>query len=1185
MAWTPEQSAAITARGASVVVSAAAGSGKTSVLTERIAELLSDPAYPAEKMVVVTFTRDAAGEVRTRLNRKLTERILSDPENEWLRRQHTMLQSAHISTIHSFCFSLMREQFAALDISAGFRQMDETEEPDVRAAAVRQVLEEFSTRAETDESIKAEQKLLLDAFCTGDDRPLEEMILSLFELADQTPFGEYLLDDAANAYETNAISGQVCAALTAKLDDILSLYARAMEYAKQIEADKVIATLQDEITQIEAVRAAVPDGNFAEIGTRMQQFKGGRLTLPKKQPQESACLKALRNHAQDDFKALRDDWAVPLQFAESDLPRHAKILRALSGLVKAFSDELMRRKKERNAFGFGDAMTMTLSLLAKREPDGSITKTQLAEQLSQQYACIMIDEFQDSDDQQDLIFRMLSRGGDATRYGDNLFVVGDSKQCIYRFRNANPENFYRAMREGAAYQTTELTENTCIHLNRNFRSAQEVVDVVNHVFGQLMTEQVGEIQYDETQALVRGADYPEARRPAELIMIPQTGQVARNAPAYIADRIAKHLANGTPVRGEDGSLRPCEPRDFLILMRTTTRFADYAAALTERGVPVCSLEQKGYLQSPEIMLLLDILRAVDNPLLEIPVAAAMLSPIIGFTLNELVAVRLYDRKNNLFRAMTKLRQDAEAGESQPDAALFGKVTMFLDFLEFMRLCSAMDTPEQLIRRIYRQTDFLGLMQMSAGGAQKKANLRALISYARSFEENRGGGLSAFLRYLDGFLERKSDLKGGGVPAGTENVVRLMTVHGSKGLEAPFVILADTEHGFSSEDARKPFQYHRSSGIGFRLYDPETHSAGKSLPWVLIYAQNRKEMISEELRLLYVALTRAREYLILALPYTNKTGEKLAGIAAEQIACGGQTDALTQTANCFAAWLYMTLVRNPACEALRRMFGLECGSDAKQMMLPALICAEELPDSGEETLPETAAPAQADPALLAQLEQQCSWHYESRLASLTAKYGVSELAKAEDFSAPLRRPQFVREQHGLSGAERGTAVHTFMQYADFSAAAADLAAEIDRLEAEGRLTARQAQAVRKSSIGHFFESELYQRIAAAEKVWREQKFTVRLRDLTLTGPLEQLGRDYAGTDGMLIGIMDLVFAETDGIVLVDYKTDRAANAEALLEQYTEQIRLYAEALHLLFSKPVKACYLYSVTLNKTVPVML
>ena len=411
--------------------------------------------------------------------------------------------------------------------------------------------------------------------------------------------------------------------------------------------------------------------------------------------------------------------------------------------------------------------------------------------------------------------------------------------------------------------------------------------------------------------------------------------------------------------------------------------------------------------------------------------------MIGFTLDELVEVRLYDRKNNLFRAMTKMRQDAESGELQPDAELLGKITAFLDFLESMRLCSAMDTPEQLIRRIYRQTDFLGLMQMSAGGAQKKANLRALISYARSFEENRGGGLSAFLRYLDGFLERKSDLKGGGVPAGTENVVRLMTVHGSKGLEAPFVILADTGHTFSAEDARRLFQYHRSSGIGFRLHDPETHSVGRSLPWVLIYARNRKEAVSEELRLLYVAMTRAREYLILGMPYSNTTGAKLTAIAAEQLAFGGQTDTLTKTANSFSAWLYMTLVRNPACEPLRRMFGLECGSDEKQPFLPVVICADELPETEEETLPQAAAAAQADPGLLTQIERQCSWQYESRLASLTAKYGVSELAKAEDFSAPLRRPQFVREQHGLSGAERGTAVHTFMQYADFAAAAADL----------------------------------------------------------------------------------------------------------------------------------------------------
>ncbi|MBR6718487.1 MAG: UvrD-helicase domain-containing protein [Oscillospiraceae bacterium] len=1184
MGWTAEQEAAIAARGASVVVSAAAGSGKTSVLTERLVSLLNDQDYPAERLVVVTFTHDAANEVRARLNRRLTECILNDPENQWFRRQHTMLQSAHISTIHSFCYSLMREQFAALDISAGFRQMDQNEEADVQAGAIRQVMEDFSAQAEQDEAVRAEQKILLDAFCAGDDQPLEDMVLSLYRLSEQTPFGEYLLEDAAKACETDAVRTQVCAELAAQLDKALSLYRRAAEIAADIAAEKVQILLQDEITQTEALQTAVSEGDFARIAQLLNAFRFGTLRVPKSQ--EGDCIRALRNHAKDMLKDLKDHWVLPLQYAESDLPRHGQILRALSGLVRAFSEELMRRKRERNAFGFGDAMTMTLSLVAKREPDGSITKTPLAEQLSQQYACIMIDEFQDSDDLQDLIFRMLSRGGNAKQYGDNLFLVGDSKQCIYRFRNANPKNFYRAMREGAPYRQPQLTENTCIHLNRNFRSAQEVIDVVNHVFGQLMTEQVGEICYDDSQKLVRGAEYPEARRTAEILMTPYEGKMPRTDPACIARQIAKHLAAGTPVRERDGSLRPCEPRDFLILFREKKCFAEYAAALTAQGVPVCSLEQSGYLSSPEIRLLLDILRAVDNPLLEVPVAAAMLSPMIGFTLDELVAVRLYDRKGNLFRAMTKLRKDAASGEAQPDESLLQKCCVFLDFLESMRLCSAMDTPEQLIRRIYRQTDFLGLMQMTAGGAQKKANLRALISYARSFEENRGGGLSAFLRYLDGFVERGRDLDGGSVPAGTENVVQLLTIHRSKGLESPFVILAEAGHAFSNADDKKAMQYHAGTGIGFKLYDPETYSTGVSLPWMLMNRQNRRESVSEELRLLYVALTRAKEYLILPLPYNRKTGEKLAPIANEQIACGGQTDTLTETAGSLAAWLYMVLVRNPACEQMRRMFGLECGSDPKQPLLPVVICEGEQPDAdaaaaGQQD--ETAA--EPDPALLERITAQCSWHYESRLASLTAKYGVSELAKAEDFSAPLRRPQFVREQHGLSGAERGTAVHTFMQYADFAAASADLSAEIDRLEAQGRLTARQAQAVRRSSIGRFFESELYQRIAAAETVWREQKFTVRLRDLTLEGPLEQLGRDYAGTDGMLIGIMDLVFEEADGIVLVDYKTDRAANAEALLEAYTEQIRLYAEALALLFSKPVKGCYLYSVTLNRTIPVTL
>ncbi len=1189
--WTPEQEAAILAKGASVVVSAAAGSGKTSVLVERLIRLLSDQDQqcPAENMVVVTFTKDAAGEVRKRLNSALSRKIQSEPDNEWLRRQQTMLHSAKISTIHGFCFDLLREQFSALDIPAAFRIMDEKEEDELRIAAAAQVLEAFYADAENDPEIAEKRKLLLDAFCGQNDALLDALLLRLYNLTVETPFGEYLTEDAAAACENGTLRTRAAEMIAEQANEVRTLYQHAMRIAKDVGYEKAIAALQDELTQAEALCEAANNAHFSRICGVLENFSKKAPSQSKKCGTETqrAGIRALRNHAVACMERMKKTWIVPLRYADADLKRHADILHALTGLIGAFRDALTAMKLERGALGFSDAMTMTLSLLAERLPDGSIVKTPLAEQLSMQYAYIMIDEFQDADNQQDLIFRMLSRGGDASRYGSNLFVVGDSKQCIYRFRNANPENFYRAMREAAPYQSPLLTENTCIRLNRNFRSAQEVVDTVNIVFSMLMTEQIGEICYDDTQMLVRGADYPDAVRNTELVLYQRPRSGAADLEANLtAQRIAFHLNHQTPVKGADGTLRPCEPRDFMLLMRNSTHMPQYAAALKAAGIPVCAIEQKGYLASPELLLLLDILRAVDNPLLEIPLTAAMLSPLFGFTLDEVLELRLYGEKNKLFTAMDAYRKAAADGELQPDPDLLRKCTDLLDFLESMRLLSAIETPEQLIRRIFEDTDFLGLMQMREGGAQKKANLRALLTYAAGFEDTHGGGLSAFLRYLDSILSRGSDLKGGGVPAGTENAVRIKTIHASKGLEAPFVILAESSAGFTKTEKNdeKLLRYHAAFGIGFLLHDPDTFTVGRTLPWQVIQERAAQEQRSEEMRLLYVALTRAREYLILPLGYTaTDLKDNIPAIAAEQAAIG-QTDSLTASGGSYADWLIMAVLRNPACALMRQQLAPDAESDPQQPFLPAVILACQDEDVSESDSPVSDSDApDADPALTAILTEQCKFVYQSKEARLTAKYGVSELAKEDDFAVSLRNPLFTREKHGLSGAERGTAIHTFMQYADFAAAENDIAQEAERLHAEGRLTLRQMQAVKKSTIAQFFQSPLYARIKQAKQVRREQKFTVRLSDLRLNGKLAHLGADYAGTDGMLIGIMDLVFAEADGIVLVDYKTDYVKKAEELLDMYTEQIRLYAEALRLLTGSPVKACYLYSVAKNATVPV--
>jgi len=1188
--WTEMQEAAISANGASVVVSAAAGSGKTAVLVERIIRLLENEQanIKAENMIVATYTNDAAAEVRQRLNLALTKRVASRPDDRWLRRQLTLLPSMNVSTIHSFCFQLLRTHAAQLEISSGFRVMDDTEETALRKAVIAQTLEAFSSEAAASPDLPTDQQMLLDAFCTADDKPLEDVLLTLYQTANAVPFGETLLDASADACTDGSVQNAAANAIRSILEQALDLQHRALALYDTLEsadAEKMAKSkgiLSDETAQTQKWIDALGqyrEDDFAALADALRNMTFARFDLPRKDIAIIPAVRALRSRAKALLSPL-SDWVIPLQFAREDLPRHAALLRICSRLVQQFSQMLTAEKQARNAIGFDDALTLSLSLLAERKPDGTIVKTELAEQLSQHYDCLLIDEFQDADNLKEMIFRMLSRGGSQTQYGNNLFVVGDSKQCIYRFQNANPENFYRAMQEGAPYHTPVLTQNTRIDLNRNFRSCGEVIGFINHVFSQLMTEQVGEVTYDDTQKLVQGMPYPDipGGRPVEIMLL---GDDA-DEPRAVAQRIAWHLyVNHTPVMC-GGQMLPCAPKDFLILLRKKKHMQAYADALKEVGVPVCAIGQDNYLDAPEITLLLDILRAIDNPLLEVPVAAVLLSPIFGFSLDDLTAVRVSYAKTNLFPAMQKLAADETA-----DTALRQKCAAFLSFMENMRLCSAMDTPEQLIRRIYQQTDFLGMMQMTDGGAQKKANLRSLLSYAHSFEQNVGGGLSALLRSVDTTIERSGKLKGGGIPAASANVVSIKTIHASKGLEAPFVIAADLKQAFSKEDEKKICRYHPSVGIGFQLYDKEALSQSRTLPWKVIADAAKKEAVSEELRLFYVALTRAREYLILPMDAKNSDCKRAAEYAAEQSVFGGTTDLMTGSVSCMAYWLLMALVRNPACEQLRRTMQIECDTDPKQPLLDVYIFSHDPAGDPADTAaePDNACTQQQDPLLLETMQKQCQWYYESKTVGLTAKYGVSELAKEEDFSAPLRRPLFVREQHGLSGAERGTAVHTFLQYADFNRAAADLSSEIVRLRTAGRLTKKQADAVAKSNVSSFFSSALYQRIANALDVRREQKFTVRLSDLHLTGSLAQLGEQYQGTAGMLIGIMDLVFEEEDGIVLVDYKTDTVSHADDLLEKYTEQIRLYAEALRLLDAKPVKACYLYSIARGETVPVTL
>lgn len=1223
--WTEEQRAAIALRGASVVVSAAAGSGKTAVLVERACRLLSTPGEcPAERTVIVTFANDAARELKIRLSARLREMAASDPKNPWLRRQRAMLAGMKISTIHSFCNDLLRGWGTKLGISPSFRVIEDEEEQLLRTQTAEEILEEAAHKAREDEAFAERYAALQSAFCKGaDDTELRDRILDVYSAAMNRPFGLELFRERLG--DEDAVLRAASSLILVRLQDAEILDTRALEVInafgdpKKASVGNAQNILEEELRAIENMRGALERadyGTFCRVLERFRPVKGQKSdafkpTLPKDFKSEEKSAKGMRGQAKETLKKLAEAWLAPFENARTDLPRHTGLVRTLFEMVEVFAERLDGKKREKEVIGFDDALQLTVELVAERDPlTGAFHKTDTAREISAQYDFLMIDEFQDADNKQDLIFRMLSREGSEERFGRNLFVVGDSKQSIYAFRAANPENFYRAMEQSTLYDPAtapndSVRENTLVHLNRNFRSRGEIIEFVNAVFEPLMSRAVGEIDYDEHHRLVQGARYPEADCPVELAVLRfgGRGQAVAQQAEMIADRIAYHLDAQTPVT-DSGGTRPCEPGDFLVVARRNDPLKAVAAALRRRGIAAVGDERAEVLDSEEVRWLLDCLRVIDNPRLDIPMAAVMLSPVMGFTLDEVVRLRLAGRKEPLFRVLAKVcfvneraanPDEAEAlREIRSDEALMGKCLDFVMFIKEMRLRAAMDTPEALIRRVLAERDFEGLARAMDDGERRKANLRVLPGLAKKFSDDHGGGLSDFLRHLDRMrgsaLSPKSPASGSGSPG----AVSLMTIHGSKGLEAPFVIPAFLNTPFSTRS--KEFLFDDETGFGTCYYDKETLVRVEPLPHAAIAQKKLAAERSEEMRLLYVALTRARERLILPIVKYQSAAfsEKLNSWCALAKSLGGDMTILARAANSMQDWLLQALLCNRGAEALREEMDVFCHrfldtEPVRVTVVPYEDPEEELFDEefADETFSddfpaeEAKEPAMVDEALLAKISAACSNTLPR--VSLMAKYGVSELSKTEEFSAPLRSPAFSRERKGLTGAERGTALHTFLQFADFSRAREDIPAEARRLFSMGRLSQKQMEACADANLEAFFESPLFARIANAQTVCRERKFTVRMCDLRLEGEYRKLAEDYAGTDGMLIGVVDLFFEEDGEIVLVDYKSDYAKDADTLRERYTEQLALYAAAIELIRGQKVKEKLIYSLRLCQAIPV--
>lgn len=1211
--WTPAQRAAIEDRGGALLVSAAAGSGKTAVLTERAVRLITDPEHPvdADRLLIVTFTNAAAAELRARIGQALLRLSVQQPHNTALRRQRMLLQRAPICTIDAFCLDLLHKHFQALDIPPDFAPADPGSVEVLRASALAETLEnayrdpDFCAFADLYGKGRTDQaagNTILHVYdflraLPDYDRRMDEYLAPWQQENgfDSTCWHDLLLAEAARC------AGAARELLTAALADCREDFALAQAQAEEkgrtaASKAKAAAGVNDKfaepLSRLENAAALLGEverlaaaGEWTPLYDKLTPYVLGMEEMPgfkgmKKRltGDHKAAVRTRTDEAAKLFEQITELISCSEEEAEADRREALPRLRALFAAVRDFDARFSAKKKERKLLEFSDFEHQALRLL--RTPEGE--PTPLCQSIRQNYAAVMVDEYQDTNALQDAIYRCL-----ASPAGDDLFLVGDLKQSIYRFRQADPSIFrtkldvWAPLPGGTARpRPAEGTPGTdaLLALDANFRSAPQVVAGINFIFEQLMTPRLGDTAYGDGQRLVCGAP-GEYAGSVEAHFLPD--DTAETDAAWIAQRIEELVQNGTPVR-DGGSVRPVQYEDCCILLAARGDFLAYEEALTARGIPVYADARENLMTAPHIRPLISLLKVIDNPAQDIYLAAAMLGPMFGFTDDDLVRLRACSEEaqkkqqepGTKHTRMSLYGAVLQVVQSEDETPFTQKVKAFYARLTELRRMARSVPAEQLLEEIFVSTGYLAALGVLENGARRREDARRFAAFCAESGTN---GISALVRAIDAAAQAGSTGQDA-VPGGARpGCVTIMTIHRSKGLQFPVVFVGDTARHFNLSDTYQPVLLHREYGAGLRLR-PEQGDLYKTAAYTALANAHAQETRSEQMRLLYVALTRAQDMLILTIPLgMTKTGNPFARAAAFLAAGAGET--LNRQANSFADWLRAALLVHPFGGPLRRLAGdleLPFVFTESEITVSVQEAGPEPEASGQE--PEQPAAAPADPALVTQLQEGFAWRYPAaELAAVPAKVSVTSIVhKAEQTT--LERPAFL-SRDGLTAAEMGTALHAFLEHADFSALAAAKAA--GGLE-EAILAERQRQVDRQlvapeiaekldvSRIRRFVEGEAFAKICAADKVLRELAFITALPAEAVLAAQGTEGVRAEGEQVLVQGIADLVLVYPDHLELLDYKTDRRKTEADFLRAYSAQLNLYALAIDKRFA-PKKVTY--------------
>ena len=1154
---TPSQKKARDGKG-SLLVAAAAGSGKTRVLTERVIKLITaeNNPVPADKLLIVTFTNSAAFEMRSRIENALLEVINNcDPnKTDDLLKQYNRLDSADISTIDSFCINIVRENFEECGIDQNFKVSNGAEMSDVVDGILSQIID-----AEFEKKEKSFVDLLQFLDCEKDDEILRNTIKDIYNKTTTVPFPEKYLFDLKKPFNQEFKQGHIwfdaglveaqkvlddCFSFIDNMEDIASYSSK-----ENINVSGEINALRDYFDNIyNCIKNKNWDSAFESVSLDFPQ------TLTIKKPDQPLILyKNFRDVVKKKdgiIKPLRNIFNSTTEQMNEFLNFVSDAIDKLIEMVKEYSDKIFEAFCENNTLAFYQTEQLAVKLLCDFDDSGNIVYSDIARHYIGKYDYVMVDEYQDVNDLQQLMFEILSDNQ------KNLFVVGDVKQSIYKFRGSNPKNFLNKKNEYLPFDTASEEDKRKVILSENFRSRKCVCDFVNYVFDKLMKKDTGGIVYDEEEILNPAAKFPESDDESTDVVVINDFNSDEDDYYTEAEAIAEYIrdiisSKKQISRGDETS--PIKYGDICVLFPNQKNATTLVKTLKSYDIPV-SFNSDEYCNSPEISLVLALLNVINNPLNNVDLLTVLMSPLFSFTPDDIVLLRESDKKGNLYRSVVV---SAKNGNEKSE--------YFLKTINGFKKKSLVMPLSGFINYLIYETEIFSIISSLDNSNYRRKNIYYLVNLAKEYT---GMGIGGFVDYVRSLPEQTFAFTDN-----DSNSVKIMTMHKSKGLQFPVCILSDISHQFNENDQKGKIILSDNYGFTLRPFCEDTHSYIDNIGIEVAKINNRAENIAERIRLLYVAMTRAQEKLAIFVRIPKKTN---LSTLAERVITGELPTYFIKNVHSLGILVLYVALMHPDGKALRDLSGEDVSPVRSNSRMNLQIYDYKERDfkvlqSPEEDLCE-------NPELSAMIKSNINYEYpNSALTRILAKTSVSALVHSDidDEYSFTDRPAFMNAG-GLSASEKGTAIHKIMQFIDFSEKT-DVESEIERLIEWKYITEKEGRIADIEKINAFFQSNLYLRILKSAGVFREMKFLTEIN----AGEVYDVPDNLSDKKIIVQGAVDLLFVENGQIVIVDFKTDRLDDPAKFAELYAEQLNLYSVACSKKFNLPVKENIIYSFNLSKEI----